>query len=360
MMRPRVFVFSSLVGASLLLASPSIALATYAPALSVTFQPPTAATAPAVIETLTNQPGDTPSKTIRIHYPPQFGFNPNFGVTGCPPAAEHSDSCPADSQIGSASAETTLGHFSGPVYFTPDYRILIYLRGVAGVVQSKFVGYFQDAPDGGFDAVLDNLPDVPSSSSSIRIEGGARSSLLTPAACGSYPIVGHFTSQNGEQATSTATVQISGCDSQPTIERAWLTRSTLIVTGSHGAASDALHWTLSDVGARATVSLQRLKVIRGMEVPRTLWSRPASAQTGTNSLRFRAAAGGHPLHPGHYRLTVAVFSLQGHPSDLISADLTVIGPGQSGASSGCIKRGSDAGDADADNRGGPSDGDGCI
>ena len=323
-MRPRLLSGSAVLAAALLLGNAPGAIASFSPKLSIAFQPSTASTAPAVTSTLSYRPGDTPPKTIRVHYPPQFGFNPDFGVTGCPPAAESSDSCPAASQIGAANAQTPLGEFSGPVYFTPDYRLLIYLRGAGGLVQSKFVGYFQEAPDGGFDAVVDNLPDFPASSSSITLEGGTKSPLLTPAACGTYPIVGHFISQNDEGATATAQVTITGCDSQPTIERVWLSHPTLRRTARHGA-SDTLHWDLSATGGRTRVSLQRLQMIRGLQIQHTIWSRPAGVSNGINSLRFKASVRGHPLSPGHYQLVVAVFSTQGHPGDLVSTALDVTG-----------------------------------
>src|SRR5205807_974313 len=139
--------------------------------------------------------------------------------SGCPPSAESADSCPPESQIGTASADTSLGSFSGPVYFTPDFRLLIYLRSLAGLVQQKFVEYFQVTPDGGIDAIIDNLPNFSATSSTVTLQPGPRSPLLTPRECGAYTIEGHFTSQNGEQASSPATVQISGCQSLPSIER---------------------------------------------------------------------------------------------------------------------------------------------
>ncbi len=323
-MKSRALFGCALLATALCLGNASSAMASFSPQLSIAFQPSTASTAPAVASTLIYRPGDTPPKTIRVHYPPGFGFNPDFSVTGCAPAAESSDTCPASSQIGTASAETSLGEFSGPVYFTPDYRLLIYLRGASGLVQSKFVGYFQDAPDGGFDAVIDNLPNVPATSSSITLQGGTRSPLLTPAACGTYPIVGYFTSQNDEQATSTARVTVTGCDSQPLIERVWLSRATLSRANQRGG-SDTLRWELLATGGWTRVSLQRLRMIRGMQIRHTLWSRPAAASEGINSLTFKATVRGRPLRPGHYQLVVAAFSTQGHPSDLVSTPLTVTG-----------------------------------
>src|SRR5205807_1353461 len=173
---------------------------------------------------------------------------------------------------------TVLGTFSGPVYFTSDFRLLIYLRGPGGTLQQKFIGYFQLAADGGVDAVIDNLPNFSATSSTVTLEPGPRSLLLTPAACGTYPIAGYFTSQNGEQARSTAQVRISGCDSQPYIVGVWL-------------APGKLHWELSDIGSRTKITLQRLKTIHGMQVRQVIWSRSGSAVKGPNSMRFKAKAG---------------------------------------------------------------------
>jgi hypothetical protein len=320
-MRGRAHIGAGLAAAAVGGLLPGTAQASYSPTLSIAFQPATAATAPAVSSTLTYNPGDTPSKTIRIHYPPGFGFNPGFDVAGCSAAQESSNSCPASSQIGTAGAVTTIGNLSGPVYFTSDYRLLIYLSGPGGVAQSKFVGYFQDTPDGGFDAVIDNLPDFPASSSSISLEGGSRSPLLTPGICGTYPIVGHFTSQNGEQASSTATVHLTGCDTQPAFERAWVTPRSF--RASARGPVGVLRWELSGPGARTTVWLERLLMRNGLEVRRTLWSRAAGATVGVNQLRFRAASGRRRLPPGRYAFVLAAYSQAGRPSDRATVPFAV-------------------------------------
>jgi hypothetical protein len=64
---------------------------------------------------------------------------------------------------------------------------------------------------------------------------------------------------------------------------------------------------------------------RGTQTRHTLWSLTAPASSGVNSLIFTARDQRHPLGPSHSQLVVAVFSTEGHPSDLVSVDLTVTG-----------------------------------
>jgi hypothetical protein len=300
-MRPRAIAGAIVV---LLAGAPATSEAAYAPKLSVTFQPATAGAPAGVTTTLTQAQGETANKTIRVHYPGDFGFNPGFAVSGCPPDAEKSNSCPADSQIGNATAETVLGASSGPVFLTTDFRILVYLRTLDGLVSEKFVGYFRLSPDGGSDTVLDDLPNFPSTSSSVTLDPGPKSLLLMPRTCGSYAIVGHFTSQRGEEATSTSSVQIGGCDSAPRISRVW-------------RAANRLYWNLTDAGSKTAIALQRLRTSHGIQWRRSLWSRTGSASRGVNSMPLARLA------PGDYRFALKVSSAGGAPTDVSSLAFTV-------------------------------------
>ena len=335
-MKGRVIAGGALSLAALLMGGQAGAQASYAPALSVTFGPATPDTPASVTSTVTQAPGETANKTIRVHYPPQFGFNPGFAVVGCPPSAERADACPPESQIGTASAQTALGSFSGPVYFTPDFRLLIYYRGAAGLVAQRIVGYFQVTADGGVDAVVDNLPDVPATSSTITLDPGPKSPLLTPRACGRYTIVGHFTSQNEEQATSPSTVQIGPCDYPPAIDRSWLTPATLTSATKPGAPAPTaiLYWDLTAPGASTTVELQRVGTSNALEVRQPLWSKMVGASQGLNSMSFAAAAGRGPLPPGDYRLALTVTDTRGVPSDSTAVTFTIAGPAPSGPCQG--------------------------
>jgi hypothetical protein len=296
-----VRVLAAVAVAAVLIGAPAVAQAAYSPKLSVAFQPATPSTAVGTTSTLTQAQGETANKTIRVHYPPQFGFNPGFAVTGCAADAEKANNCPAESQIGTDTAQTILGTSSGPVYLTTDFRLLLYLRTVNGLIQQKFVGYFRLSPDGGADTILDDLPNFPATSSSVTLEPGSKSMLLTPRACGTYTITGHFTSQKGEEATSTADVQIAGCDAEPHFSRVWLTGR---------GASARLEWALSDAGQSTVVQLQRVKTSHGIQSRRSLWSRVAGASKGTNSMAVGA------LRSGNYRFALRVKSARGVATDV--------------------------------------------
>src|SRR5437763_550443 len=77
--------------------------------------------ASAITSTITQADGETPSRTVTVTLPP--GFSPNIDNTLglCSAFQEASVTCPAESQMGNASA--TISAFglvrmlSGPVYF---------------------------------------------------------------------------------------------------------------------------------------------------------------------------------------------------------------------------------------------------
>ncbi len=123
-----------------LLALPAPALAAYAPRLEVRVDPPTPDTAAALTATLRQEPGESANRREVVRFPPELRFNPGFAVRGCDRAQEAAETCPESSRIGTASAETEFGPFSGPVYLTDDFRTLVFLRGFAGLVQSKVEG----------------------------------------------------------------------------------------------------------------------------------------------------------------------------------------------------------------------------
>src|SRR3954470_2141033 len=113
-MRSSGCVVAVLAGA-LIAAAP--ATAAYAPQISFSVSPATANTAAAITSTITQADGETASKTVTVSLP--SGFTPNLGnkLAACGTFDEALGTCPADSQMGQASA-TVLGiPFSGPVYF---------------------------------------------------------------------------------------------------------------------------------------------------------------------------------------------------------------------------------------------------
>jgi hypothetical protein len=62
---------------------------------------------------------------------------------------------------------------------------------------------------------FDNLPGVGLTGLSLRFAGAPRALLTTPAQCGDYAFVGHFTSAGGATADSRSTVNVDRCTQAP-------------------------------------------------------------------------------------------------------------------------------------------------
>src|SRR3954447_3254598 len=208
-----------LAAAASVLAAAAPAQAAYAPQLAFKVDPGTAATAAAIDSTITQAPGETASKTVRVSLPP--GFSPNLGVqlAICSADQEATLTCPETSRMGQAAATVSafglnLGP-SGPVFYggpvTPrTFRLIVVLHDATAGDQ-KLIGLATLRDDTGVDTVFDNLPNLLATSFNLHLDGGDRALLLTPATCGSFPVSASFVSQLGEQAPGSAPVTISGC-----------------------------------------------------------------------------------------------------------------------------------------------------
>ena len=271
------------------LAAAPAAEAAYRPVFSLKLSDTRPAAAPAVTATLTQAMGESANRRIAVRYPPQFGFNPGFAVTGCTPSQEQADACPQSSRLGSSRAVTALGSFSGPVYITEDFRVLAYLRGLGGAIGQKFEGKLYLGPDGSVETVFDDLPNFSATFSEIAVEGGSRGILLTPRACGNYTVKGTFTSHAGETVTALVPVAIQGCVERPAI-------TGLRARPRRFRRRTTLSWRLSQPATRTTVSVQRLRRSGWREL-RTL---VASGRAGRNALRIS----GRRLRPGRYRFVL--------------------------------------------------------
>ena len=312
MSRDRRIAAAALVGLAAALC-PATAVAAYAPRLEARVDPPTPNTSAALTTTLRQEPGESANRTQVIRFPRELRFNPSFAVAGCRREEEDAGACPESSRIGTASAETELGPFSGPVYLTDDFRTVIFLRGFGGVVESKIVGVIRVAADGSFETVLDDLPAVRSTFAQVRLEAGPRSLILTPARCGTYPVSGRFTSHNDETAASETAIEITGCDTEPRISS---------VTARSRAGRIDLAWTLTAAGARTLITLDRRVASRPWDRWRRVATARAGARRGRNALRLRGA-GGRSLRSGVYRLTLTTLSAQGRLSDFQTTQVRV-------------------------------------
>jgi hypothetical protein len=265
------------------------AQAAYEPHWSFHLSDTRPAAVPAIVSTATQSQGESATRRVSVRYPPQFGFNPGFSVKGCTPAQEQADACPESSRIGTTRAVTVLGTFSGPVYFTEDFRLLAYLRGLGGAIGRRFEGKLYLGSDGSVETVFDDLPNFQATHAEIAVEGGSRGIVLTPRRCGRYSLTGTFTSHAGETVRRTLPVDISGCAVRPVISR-------VRAKPRRFRRRTVLKWRLSQPASRTSVSVQRL----GRSGWRELRTLAGPGRVGGNSLRIS----GRRLRPGRYRFVL--------------------------------------------------------
>ena len=278
-------------GATLLLASP--ASAAYAPKLQVQITPTTFAKAPAVTSTITQASGETASRTVKVTFPK--GFEANFGAKPsiCSPAQEQELNCPPESQIGTGEAvASVLGlpqelkgtvHYGGPAG-TGKFKLIVILRNSL-IGDQKIIGTATLLPAGGSEVLFDGLPDVLTTSFKLALEGDTKGLLKNPNTCGTYDITAAFTSQQGEKASGSSPVEITGCKPLPfTVGEVTLNRA--------GTVS----FDLSQAGT-GTVTIKR----GGKRVA----TKAFTARKGTNRVRTRA------LKPGRYVVAISAKSATG-------------------------------------------------
>src|SRR3954452_17588045 len=208
----------SIATAGALLALTGSASAAFAPQLQIKLDPPTAGKPPAITSIVSQQAGETASKTVKVSFP--IGFGPQLGakVASCASADEANQACPPDTQLGTAKASATVlglpAEFAGTVHLAgvqgAHFRLVIFLHS-STFGDQKIVGQAANRPDGGYDTTFDNLPDVLVAHFERTLAGGERALLQNPSKCGNYVFNAAFTSQQGEQASDRFAVDITGC-----------------------------------------------------------------------------------------------------------------------------------------------------
>jgi hypothetical protein len=271
-----------------LVALPASAHAAYAPHLSASIDPTTPGKPVALTTTVTQAAGETASRTVKVQLP--VGFTPNLGSTikACPAAALQQRACPTDSLLGTASATTPFGPFAGTVNFnglgTGGFQLVVLLSGkVLGLLPvNQTLNGTVTPTAAGFLTTFDNLPSILTTTLTLRLDGPPRTLLVTPTTCGPRTITGDFTSQNGEHATSSAVVTISGCPPPvPSISR-------VRMTPRHPRHGQTLRvsYRLS-AAAELTVRLRQLAPRRRVVSMRTI-----SVPAGSGSLKLRGPRSG--------------------------------------------------------------------
>jgi hypothetical protein len=194
---------------------PAAAHASFAPRVSVNIDPATPHARPAIETTLTEVAGDTPPKRFTLAFPRGFALKHPSGVETCAAKKRRSGRCSRASEIGSVAAVLPSGeHLRGTVNLArrgKQREIAVLLRGTAGMPDMGFVGYSKVSSTGASQLTLDQLPNVPLSSLTVRLTGGTRGMVTTPRTCGASTVQGLLTSQLGELAVGLSPVQIAGC-----------------------------------------------------------------------------------------------------------------------------------------------------
>jgi hypothetical protein len=267
------------------------ASAAFAPKLAIKFSPNTPGKPVAITSILTQAAGETPSKTVKVSFPPGFNVNAGTKAKICTPSPDPDDPlrCPADTQIGTAKA-TALAfglsipldgfvYFGGPVQGkVGSLQLLILLRNPT-FGEQRITGIASLRSDGGYDNTFDNLPNILVTSFTLALDGDDLALLQAPTKCGRYTMAGDYTSQDGQRSTQSVPFNISCTSSRrPTVASLRLSRA--------GLAS----FQLSRAG-KVIVTLSH-----GGRAVRT---RTIQGKRGANRVRLAA------VHPGwHYRLSV--------------------------------------------------------
>jgi len=210
--RPRAALLVGALACAASLVPAAAASAAYAPHLAISFSPRTPGKPVAITSVLKQAPGETPSKTVKVSFPPGFTVNAGTKAKICTPDPDPEAPlrCPADTQIGTASATASAfgltPNFDGFVYFggpvqgsVGSLQLLILLRNPQ-FGEQKIIGIAGLRPDGGYDNTFDNLPNILVTSFTLSLFGGDLALLDNPTRCGKYSMTGDYTSQNGDRS----------------------------------------------------------------------------------------------------------------------------------------------------------------
>jgi len=180
------------------------------------------------------------AKRVEVTLPEGMTVNPSQaeGLVGCSSAdlrRESFDSlpgegCPEASKVGELKISTPLlkEEARGSLYvatpFDNPFSSLIALYMVAKVpergVLVKQAGVVRPDPQTGqLTTIFDDLPQIPFSTVKLNLRAGARSSLVTPPACGAYDIVAKFTPWSANDPDNPAAAEIVTKTSAFEIER---------------------------------------------------------------------------------------------------------------------------------------------
>jgi hypothetical protein len=170
---------------------------------------------PPLTTVITQQPGEAGTKTSQVTLGPPLGPNAGALANVCPVAAYNSDSCPPQSQVGTATAVTPLltTPLSGPVRLVENPgglpKVVVYLNGLINV---RLVGDISATP-AGTATTFSGIPDVPLSSFELDFAGGSGALLTATGDLCKTPtnLAAAFGSHSGKTVSLTVPATVKGC-----------------------------------------------------------------------------------------------------------------------------------------------------
>jgi hypothetical protein len=231
----------------------------FAPRLAATIDargPAGARTQPALRTVITIPPGNASTSETSVALPSRLGILAAAIRGVCLVAQQAADACPANSQVGTVTAETPLlpVPLSGPVYVEErPGELLPGLRlALGGPVQLRLDGSLQQGPTG-LVSVFRGIPDVPLSRLELTFTAGGPLQVIgNPCTGALMHATGSLTGHNGAHATAPARVKVSGC---PALGRATLgkgRRPGLTLALHHGRDAGTLTAVRVTLPVRAT------------------------------------------------------------------------------------------------------------
>ena len=262
---------------------------------------------PPLTTVITQMPGEAGTKSTKVTLGPPLG--PNAAVLGnvCPVAAYDADNCPAQSQVGTATAVTPLlaTPLNGPVRLVENPgglpKVVVYLNGTINV---RLVG---DVALTGTSTTttFSGIPDVPLSSFELAFAGGsggqlsASGDLCTTAT----NLSGEFASHSGKTVNVTTTAKVQGCPGggpTPTPKPKGKWPTTTLSLRKLATASPTLQFT-----AKRGIGAKRLREI-AISLPG-----PLSFDRGYLSAGVKASKSLSPSLSGKHVLVLTARSLAG-------------------------------------------------
>ncbi|MES1193027.1 MAG: hypothetical protein ABUM26_01795, partial [Solirubrobacterales bacterium] len=258
---------------------------------------------PAVTAELTQQPGQSNLKKVRVALPLALALDPDNanGLCEFADGSKVTPTCPAASIVGSATAVTPIldEPLSGPVYFVKNVRkdpksgreirtlpkLVIPLTGQNGV-KLTLTGT-SDVEDDQLVTTFDNIPDAPVSSFKLNIIGGKGGILTVSDAdiCKATQVADQqVDGQNGKQADADVFIQTPSCPTK--IISKTVTKTTVkLKIGGLGAGKV----TVTGRGIKKTTKIINKSTVATITAKRTGKAKPGAFKVKFTKAKAKAA-----------------------------------------------------------------------